>query len=58
MLSKCDAAGGPVIEDPRQGAVDRAEAQAKGVCALLDWACVSLVLGTYSRVIHFRGRKG
>lgn len=54
MLGKDNAAEDPVIGGPRLRAVEEGEHPAEGLCALLDWAWVSLVHGTHSRDHSFQ----
>lgn len=58
MLGKYNAAGDPVIGDPRLWAVEKGEHLAKGLRAVLDWAWGSLVRGTHSRGHAFQREKG
>ena len=54
MLGKDNATEDPVIGGPRLRAVEEGEHPAEGLCALLDWAWVSLVHGTHSRDHSFQ----
>ena len=58
MWGRYNAAGDPVIGDPRLWAVEKGEHLAKGLRALLDWSWVSLVHGTHSRGHSLQREKG